>query len=264
MKKRPIGIFDSGVGGLTVLREIEKILPCEDIIYFGDTARVPYGNKSTSTIKKFSTENTLFLLQKRVKMVVVACNTSSALALDYLQDIFNLPIIGVIEAGVRKAVEFSSKGKIGVIGTRSTIESGSYEGSILKLNRKLKVYNRTCPVFVPLVEEGILKGKLVDEAIKMYLDYFKRKKIDTIILGCTHYPLLKRQISGYLKNVFVVDSAKEVAGHARNILQNNDLLNPLKKEGRKRFYVSDESRNFINLARLFLKRKISKPRMINV
>lgn len=246
------------------MREIEKILPYEDIVYFGDTARVPYGNKSPSTIKKFSTENMLFLLKKKVKMVVVACNTSSALALDYLQDIFNLPVIGVIEAGAKKAVECSSGGKIGVIGTRSTIDSGSYEKYILKLDSSLQVYNRSCPIFVPLVEEGILEGRLAGEAIRMYLEYFKTKKIDTIILGCTHYPLLKKQIAAYLKNVFIVDSAKEVAGHARDTLRGRGLLNPPGKAGKKSFYVSDEPGNFINLARLFLKRKISKPRMVNV
>ncbi len=176
MKNKPIGIFDSGVGGLTVLKEIEKLLPHENIIYFGDTARVPYGNKSKSTIIKFSTENILFLLRRKVKMVVVACNTSSALALDYLKDVFSIPIIGVIEAGVHRALKVSAATRIGVIGTKSTIESKSYQKHIAKARGDAVVWARSCPLFVPLVEEGILNEKITNEAISMYLADFKSIK----------------------------------------------------------------------------------------
>ncbi|MCK5392848.1 MAG: glutamate racemase [Candidatus Omnitrophica bacterium] len=256
MKNRAIGVFDSGVGGLTVLKEIEKLLPNENIIYFGDTARVPYGNKSKSTIVQFSTENILFLLKEKVKMVVVACNTSSSLALGYLKDIFKIPIIGVIEAGVNKALTVSLNRRVGVIGTKSTIDSKSYQNLIKSKDKKTVVFGKSCPLFVPLVEEGLLKGTLVNETISLYLSRFIKDKVDTVILGCTHYPLLKNPISDYLKNVNIIDSAKEVAIHTKGVLAENDLLNCKNIRGEKVFYVSDETKNFANLAKLFLKRSI--------
>ena len=261
---RPIGIFDSGVGGLTVLKQIEKVLPSEDGIYFGDTARVPYGNKSKSTIVKFSTENVLFLLKKKVKLVVVACNTSSALALEHLQNIFSMPVLGVIEAGVIKALKVTRKKRVAIIGTRSTIGSGSYEKEILKRDRKVKVYSRSCPLFVPLAEEGMLKGKMVNEVIDMYMCDLKKKGVDTVVLGCTHYPLLKKQIAAYMKDSCIVDSAREVALHAKTVLEDNSLYNTRRKRGKKEFYVTDEPRGFKRLAKLFLKRNISNPKVVNV
>ncbi|MFA6281686.1 MAG: glutamate racemase [Candidatus Omnitrophota bacterium] len=264
MKEKAIGIFDSGVGGLTVLKEMERILPNEDIIYFGDTARVPYGNKSKSTIIKFSTENILFLLKKNVKIVVVACNTASSLALDYLKDIFSVPIIGVIEAGAAKALELSESKKIAVIGTRSTIASGSYERAMKKIDKRVKVYSKACPLFVPLVEEGVLSGKTVSGVIEMYLKNFKNMDTDVIILGCTHYPLLKFQIERYLKGTCVVDSAREVALHTKKVLSQKDFLRCRKIIGRRDFYVTDEPTGFMKSAKLFLKRDISKPKVINV
>jgi glutamate racemase len=264
MKNKPIGIFDSGIGGLTVLKEVEKILPYEDIIYFGDTARVPYGNKSKSTIIKFSTQNILFLLRKKVKMVILACNTSSSLALDYLKNIFNIPIIGVIEAGAKKAIKLSRKRRIGVIGTKSTIESRSYEKEISKIDKEIKIYSYACPLFVPLVEEGLLYGKIVKEIVKMYLAPIKKRKVDTIILGCTHYPLLKEEIATYLKNVKIVDSAREVALYAKDTLEKYNLLNLKNNRRRINFYVTDNPQDFMRLARLFLKRKINKPKIINL
>ena len=264
MKHRPIGIFDSGVGGLTVLSAIEKILPYEDIVYFGDTARVPYGNKSKSTIMKFSTENILFLLEKKVKVVVIACNTSSSLALEYLKNVFNVPIIGVIEAGVNKALRISSRRKIGVIGTKSTIGSKSYEKEVFKKDKNISMIFQNCPLFVPLVEEGLLSGKIVKEIVEMYLKNFKKEKIDTLILGCTHYPLLKQEINAYLEGVSIVDSAKEVASHTKDVLLNENLLNDIKRKSEKRFYVSDEPEGFSKLAELFLKRKIVAQTVTNI
>jgi len=263
-KNNPIGIFDSGIGGLTVLKEVSKLLPKEDIVYFGDTARVPYGNKSKSTIIKFSTENVLFLLKKKVKIVIVACNTSSALALGSLQNTFNIPILGVIEAGVRKALEKTKSKKIGVIGTKSTVESKSYNSTAAKLDKNVLVHSKCCPLFVPLVEEGILKGKIVDEVMRLYLAGFKNKEIDTIILGCTHYPLLKNALARFLKRVFIVDSAKEVARHTKEILSENSLLAERRTQGRQCFYLSDESKGFSTLAHLFLRKKIEKPTIVNV
>jgi len=264
MGSRPIGIFDSGIGGLTVLGEIKKLLPREDIIYFGDTARVPYGNKSKSTIIKFSTENILFLLEKKVKVVVIACNTSSSLALDYLRQIFNIHILGVVEAGADKALGVSKNCKIGVIGTQATIESKSYEREILKRNNSIKVYSKSCPLFVPLAEEGMVRGRLSEEAVKMYLSGLKQKEIDTLILGCTHYPLLKKEIRRYLKNTFIVDSAKEVAFHTKIVLEKNHLLNKKKTRGKEKFYVTDEPGRFIKLTKLFLKKDIIKLEVVNV
>ncbi|MFH1504839.1 MAG: glutamate racemase [Candidatus Omnitrophota bacterium] len=263
MNNKPIGIFDSGVGGLTVLKEVEELLPYEDIIYLGDTARVPYGNKSKFTVIKFSTESILFLLQKKVKMVVIACNTASSLALSRLVDIFNIPILGVIEAGVRKAL-LKTERKIGVIGTNATIKSRSYEMEIAKLDKKSKVYSQSCPFFVPLVEEGILKGRIVEEALDMYLKDFKNKKIDTLILGCTHYPLLKEQIALYLKGTDIIDSAKETALHVQSTLKANNLFNKKRAPGEKYFYVTDEPCQFAKLAKLFLKKDIKEPTVINV
>ena len=264
MKNRPIGIFDSGVGGLTVLKEVERLLPFEDIVYFGDTARVPYGNKSKSTIIKFSRESANFLKKKKVKMIVVACNTSSALALEDLRKSSSIPVLGVIEAGVKKGVELTSKKKIAVIGTASTINSNSYQKLIAKKNKSIKVYSKSCPLFVPLVEEGIVSGRIVKEAMKRYLKALKNRGIDVIILGCTHYPLLKYQISSYLKGVAVIDSAKEVASYTKSVLEFKNLLCGKKKKPKVEFYISDEPKEFLRLAKLFLKRKISNPRIANV
>lgn len=264
MKTRPIGIFDSGVGGLTVLKAIERVLPSENIIYFGDTARVPYGNKSKSTIIKFSIENALFLQQKNVKIIVVACNTSSALALDTLKGILSIPILGVIEAGVKKALDLTTTGIIGVIGTKSTIESKSYEDQILKRNKEIKVHSQSCPLFVPLVEEAVLGGNILDEVLSMYLKDFKTKKIDTLILGCTHYPLLKKEIATYLKGVNIVDSANEVANHVKETLIVKNLINSCRKNPKKEFFLSDKSKEFNAVAKLLLKRDIPEPKIANV
>lgn len=263
IKNQPIGVFDSGIGGLTVLAEIERLMPGENIVYFGDTARVPYGNKTSATVRKFSVENVLFLLEERVKMVVVACNTSSALALNYLNNIFRIPIIGVIESGVDKALAVTS-GKIGIIGTKATIESRAYQQNIAKKNKKIEIFSKSCPLFVPLVEEGLTNGEITKKIIQMYLENFKKKKIDTIILGCTHYPLLKREIAKYLPKVNIVDSAQEVASHAKEVLEHFSLVNDRKAKGNKKFCISDEPKNFTNFAKSFLKRTISKPRVVNV
>ena len=259
----PIGIFDSGLGGLTVLREIEKILPQENIVYFGDTAHLPYGSKSKSAIIKFSTQNVLFLLKKKVKMVVIACNTSSSLALDYLKSIFTVPMLGVIDAGVQKAVMVSESKKIAVIGTKSTIGSGSYQKRINALDRDVKVYAKACPLFVPLTEEGLIKGKIVSDIVRMYLKDIKGK-VDTLILGCTHYPILKNTIAAYLKGIYMVDSAKEVALKTKTILERNSLINETHVVPKKEFYVTDEPKEFVKMARIFLKRQVNKPKIVNV
>ncbi len=255
--RRPIGIFDSGVGGLTVFSEVEKALPGEEIVYFGDTARVPYGIKSKETVTKFSVENVEFLMKHNVKLVLVACNTASSLSLDFLKRCFRVPIIGVIEPGARNAVNSTRNNRIGVVGTSATIISGAYEKAIKKISRKITVYSQSCPLFVPLVEEGWTKEKVTYEVASIYLNTLKSKGVDTLILGCTHYPLLKGVIKKSMGDkVLLVDSATEVAKEARSILDASGLLN--KSPGRKKhkFFVSDEPGPFIRLSERFLKREM--------
>ena len=254
---RPIGIFDSGVGGLTVFSEVEKALPKEEIIYFGDTARVPYGTKSKETITRFSVENVEFLMKHNVKLVLVACNTASSLSLDFLKRCFRVPIIGVIEPGARNAVSSTRNNKIGVVGTNATIISGAYEKAVKKINSRISVYSQSCPLFVPLVEEGWIDDKVTYDVASVYLKGLKSKGVDTLILGCTHYPLLKNIIKKFMgSKVSLVDSATEVAKEAKFILDASGLLNENPGKKRHKFFVSDEPGPFIRLSERFLKRKM--------
>ena len=254
---RPVGIFDSGVGGLTVFSQEQKILPDEEIVYFGDTARVPYGTKSKETITKFSVENVEFLMTHNVKLVLVACNTASSLSLDFLKRCFKVPIIGVIEPGAKGAVSSTRNNRIGVIGTSATISSGAYEKAIKKISPNKKVYTRSCPLFVPLVEEGWIDKGVSREIAEIYLKPLKAKKIDTLILGCTHYPILKDVIKKAIGvSVLLVDSAKEVAKEARAILDASGLLNPSAGKKEHKFFVSDEPARFIKMGERFLKARI--------
>jgi glutamate racemase len=260
---KPIGIFDSGIGGLTVVKEVIKLLPREDIVYFGDTARVPYGIKSRDTIIKFSLENTLFLLQKDVKMIVVACNTSSSLALPVIRKHFKIPILGVIMPGAKEAVYATKCGKIGVIGTRATIKSGAYEEEIHRLDPSIKVWSQACPMFVPLVEEGWVNDPIALKVAQKYLCGLKAKGVDTLILGCTHYPLLKAKIQGIMKQgVILIDSAQQVANEVRQVLSQEGLL--AKKAGKavREYYVSDEVAIFENVAKRFLGEELSSVKKV--
>jgi glutamate racemase len=251
--QRPIGVFDSGVGGLTVVSQIQKILPEEDIVYFGDTARVPYGTKSKETVTKFSVENVEFLMEKNVKLVVVACNTASSLALEFLKRCFRVPIIGVIEPGAKGAVHSTRNNRVGVMGTNATVASGAYE-----INPRIAVHARSCPLFVPLVEEGWLNKQVTRDVAVEYLAPFKAKKVDTLIMGCTHYPLLREVIQDIVGNkVLLVDSAKEVAKEARIILDSGGLLNRPGRAGKYCFFVSDEPGRFVKTAERFLKKRIT-------
>lgn len=255
---RPVGIFDSGVGGLTVAGQVQEILPGESIIYFGDTARVPYGTKSKETITKFSVENVEFLMEHDVKLVIVACNTASSLSLDFLKRCFRVPIIGVIDPGARAAVNMTENKRIGVIGTRATIASGSYEKAIKKAAKGISIFTQSCPLFVPLVEEGWADEKVALEVARIYLEPLKKKKVDTLILGCTHYPLLKSAIKKVLgEPVTLIDSAKEVAKAAKEVLDAGGLLNTSGSDKKHRFFVSDEPGPFIKIGEKFLKRKIN-------
>ena len=253
VEKRPIGIFDSGMGGLTVVKEMLKILPNEDIVYFGDTARVPYGPKSKETVVRFSIENILFLLKHEVKLIVVACNTSSSAALPTLANHFKIPLLGVIEPGARKAVDTTKNGRIGVIGTRTTINSGAYKKYIHKYDKKVKVYSQCCPLFVPLVEEGWFDCKVTKDVATKYLTELKQKNIDSIVLGCTHYPLLKPMIRKVMgESVVLIDSAKQVAQQVKAILKKENLISGNKSKGLVNFYVSDEPDNFTKNGKKFL------------
>ena len=255
--ERPIGIFDSGIGGLTVVREIVRNLPHEDLVYFGDTARVPYGTKSPQTVIKFSIENALFLLRFRVKLIVVACNTSSSYGLSILKNNFKVPVIGVINPGAEEAVKATKNGRIGVIGTNATINSGAYEREIKNINPRLEVFSRACPLFVPLVEEGWLSEKVTREVAAKYLKPLKDKKIDTLILGCTHYPLLKKIIRGVMGGaVTLIDSARQVAMHVKEVLAWEDIASQGRKKPQYEFYVSDESEKFSQIANRLLNRRV--------
>jgi glutamate racemase len=253
-----VGIFDSGIGGLTVLKEMRRETPAENIVYFGDTARVPYGTKSKETITKFSIENTLFLRSFGVKMVVVACNTASSLALEALKSRFDIPIVGVIEPGARAALEKTKSGRIGVIGTKATIGSGAYETCLKRLDPHVKVFSSACPLFVPLVEEGWLEGDVVSRVVRTYLDGLRSFKIDTLILGCTHYPLLAKIIQQTMgPKVRLVNSAEETAREARKLLRRRKMDAGARRQGDVRFYVSDEPEPFRVLGERFLERPIA-------
>ncbi|MBL7131896.1 MAG: glutamate racemase [Candidatus Omnitrophica bacterium] len=264
-RNRPIGIFDSGIGGLTVVREIIKEFPHEDIVYFGDTARLPYGNKSPQTVIKFSLENARFLLKFGVKFIIVACNTSSSLALATLRRRFSVPFLGVISPAVRKAVRISPKGRIGIIGTRATVGSSCYQREIKRIKPGFKSFTQACPLFVPLAEEGWVSDEVTLHVARRYLTPLLKKDIDTLILGCTHYPLLKkviRKVSG--RKIEFVDSAKEVAAQAKKILTRNRLCATRALSLRKcRFYVSDEPAVFKKVGKKFLGKTIQSVQKVN-
>jgi len=263
MDNRPIGIFDSGVGGLTVVREVMKCLPKEQIVYLGDTARVPYGTKSNQTIKRFSIENAQFLKTFKVKLIVVACNTASSIALAVLRKRFKVPIIGVIKPGARKAVKVTRNGRIGVIGTPTTIKSKAYEKEIKLISRN-SIISRACPLFVPLAEEGWLNGKITLSIVKKYLKPLMDKDIDTLVLGCTHYPLLRKSISRTVgENVKIVDSASSVAEKVAGVLKKNNKLASRSKTPVHRFFVTDAVEQFVKVGQKFLGKKIYKARRVD-
>ncbi len=265
----PIGIFDSGLGGLTVFKEIRNILPSEDLIYFGDTARVPYGNKSKETIIKYSSEILEFLSVKGVKIVIAACNTSSSLALDDLRKKAAIPVFGVIEPGAKKAVRVSPSGNIAVIGTAATIKSRAYSTAInkeisfltidknLKTNNHTKIIEKACPLFVPLVEEGIINEEITKSIIKYYLSSLIAEKPSCLVLGCTHYPILKGLISAELgRDTEIIDSGVETAKAVKYYLEENNMLKKENKNGSELFFVSDDIDKFKELGGKFLKRPI--------
>lgn len=256
-RNNPIGVFDSGLGGLTVVKELMRQLPLEDIVYYGDTARVPYGTKSKSSIIDFSRANTKILLKHKVKMIVVACNSSSSYALDVLRNEFRVPIVGVINAGAKKASTLTQNNKVGVIATSATIESGQYIKTIKHYKKSIKIFSRACPLFVPLVEEGWFQRQVTLDVAWDYLEPLKKAGIDALILGCTHYPLLKNIIQKVMgKKVVLVDSAREVAREVKHILSKTDCRRMLKRKARYKFLISDRPQGFQEIAKRFLGKKI--------
>jgi glutamate racemase len=260
---RPIGVFDSGVGGLTVVKELIRQLPREDIVYFGDTARVPYGIKSRETVIRFSIENILFLLKHDVKLICVACNTVSSFALPEIKNHFRVPIVGVISPGAKEAVYATRNKRVGVIGTKGTIKSRAYEQEIKLLDQQVKVTAVACPLFVPFAEEGWVSGEVVDTVARHYLNPLKESGVDTVILGCTHYPLLKPAIKAVMgKSVTLIDSAKQVAIEVNNILADNNLLSKNGK-GKRNYFVSDNPEWFGSLARRFIGGRLDNVKKVN-
>lgn len=266
-KSAPIGVFDSGVGGLTVAREIMRNLPNEDIIYFGDTARVPYGSKSKDNIIRYSRQIIHFLQTKGVKVIVIACNTASALALDVVKDEFEIPIIGVVEPGARAALAVTETKKIGVIGTEATVRSAMYEKIIQGIEPSVSVVAKACPLFVPLVEEGFKKHHVTDEIIDYYLSSFKESDIDALILGCTHYPLLRSKIRQYVgEKITLVNPAYETAMDLKQLLKERDMENPNTEgeHGSYSFYVSDAADKFKQFANSILPYDIETTKQVNI
>lgn len=245
----PIGVFDSGVGGLTVARELMRQLPNEDLVYFGDTARVPYGSKSKKTVLKYSRQIVRFLRTKDVKAIVVACNTASALALDEIAAEIDIPIIGVVKPGAKMAVETTKTGNVGVIGTESTIKSGIYNEYIRELNPEITVVSKACPLFVPLVEEGLIEDRVTDDIVSRYLQEMKEYRVDALVLGCTHYPLIRNTIKRFVgDSVHLVNPAFETAKSLKELLTEQGILNMDKHKPEYEYYVSDGVDKFISFA----------------
>lgn len=265
MSWQAIGIFDSGVGGLTVLREITQLLTQEDTIYFGDTARVPYGTKSPETVTRYAEEITTFLIKRDIKLLVVACNTASAVALPHLKKKFQIPVVGVIEPGAARAVSVSKSGRIGVIGTSGTVRSSAYTRAIKRLNSEAVVFTRACPLFVPLAEEGWVDNQVARLTAETYLHEFKNADIDTLVLGCTHYPLLKPLITDIMGDkVMLVDSAAETARTVASILADKKILRPCSEIGNHSYYVTDIPAGFIRVGNRFLGGKLGDVYQVNL
>lgn len=263
----PVGVFDSGVGGLTVAREIMRQLPHENLVYFGDTARVPYGSKSQNTIIRYSRQIIRFLKAKKVKAIVIACNTASALALDVVRQETDLPVMGVVVPGARAAVAATDSGKVGVIGTEATVRSQMYSQIIREYNPKISVTGKSCPLFVPLVEEGFAKHKVTWEIIDYYLAEMRESDIDTMILGCTHYPLLRSRIREYMGDkIHLVNPAYETAMDLKNLLESKGMSNRESEalHASYEFYVSDAADKFKQFANSILPYDIETTQQINI
>ncbi len=255
-------MFDSGIGGLTVLREVKKSLPHERIIYLGDTARVPYGNRSPATVTRYSLENTLFLVNKGIKLLIVACNTSSAVALPVLKKSLPIPVIGVIDPPSKEAVRRTRSGRIGVIGTRATILSEAYRTAIRKLDPSVEVISRACPLFVPIVEEGLEEDEIARVTVRKYLEDFRDSGIDVLVLGCTHYPILERQIMEFLgKGIYIVNTGRETSREVAEVL---NRLNDARETGKGgcAYFVTDAPDKLSDLGSRVLGEPLKRVRLV--
>lgn len=268
VRSQPIGVFDSGLGGLTVFKELVAQLPDEDVVYFGDTARVPYGSKSKDTIVHYTEQILSFLKTRKVKAIVVACNTASAFALEELEDRVEVPIVGVVRPGAKSAARLTKNGRIGVIGTKGTIRSGLYRKYVEEYRPGVKVFGKACPLFVPLVEEGLWDDVLTKTAAKRYLKELKEADVDTLIMGCTHYPLIRELIREEMGDgVRLVDPAHETAERMEEVLELWDLRRDPKKKRSEtpyRFYVSDDPESFREFASSILDAPILLPEKIDI
>ena len=250
---RPIGVFDSGIGGLTVVRALTHHLPHENIVYFGDTARVPYGPKSAQVVREYTAQDTDVLLEHNVKMIVIACNTVSAVALDIVQKRAKVPVVGVIFPGAELAAQKTSKQRVGIIGTLGTIASNAYPNALRQIDPSIQTFSRACPLFVPLAEEGWTDHKATELIAKEYLFPLTLEKIDTLVLGCTHYPLLKDVISKVLhQSVTLIDSGEATAATVIRTLDELDLRNPSKLKPNLHFFVRDVPLKFTEVGDRFL------------
>lgn len=253
MNEKPIGIFDSGIGGLTVLKEIIHELPHESTVYLGDTARVPYGIRSPETVIRYSYENTQFLFSKDIKLLVVACNTASSISIEAIKEKTSIPVIGVLEPGARAAVSATKNKRVGIIGTEATINSSAYTKAIQRIADGIETYTQACPLFVPLVEEGWTDGPITKAIAEKYLQGLLEKGIDTIVLGCTHYPLLKHVIADVMgEHVTLIDSAVETSYVVKKILQEKELLREQKKAPERKYFVTDSPDRFLEVGERFL------------
>ncbi len=260
-----IGIFDSGVGGLTVCRKIEEALPNEPLVYLGDTARVPYGSKSGATVVRYAKACASLLMKRNIKMLVVACNTASAYALDILREYMDIPVIGVIEPGARAACTRTRTGRVGVIGTRGTVSTGSYEAIIRRLRPDCEVFSRACPLFVPFAEEGWTEGPAILEVAEIYLGELLERRIDTLVLGCTHYPLLADVITQVVGNsVALVDSAEETAFIVKATLESEGLAASGVSGGALTFLVTDAQDHFREMGERFLGHRLHQVEWVDV
>lgn len=245
----PIGVFDSGIGGLTVAAALKRLLPSETILYIGDTARVPYGGKSRRTVERYSIEIGGLLLAEQAKIIVVACNTASALAVPRLKEVFNVPVQGVVTPGAEAALRATRNGRIGVIGTRATIASGAYERAIHALDSKIKVFSEPCPLLVPLIEEGMFDDPITDQVINRYLNPLLAERVDTLVLGCTHYPLAREAIARVAgPEIHLVDSAENCALAVKGLLEEKGLAAPPVKLGKLNVALTDSTEGFLRTA----------------
>ena len=261
----PIGVFDSGIGGLTVVAALRQQLPSEHIFYVGDTARVPYGGKSQGTVTRYSQEICQFLLARTCKAIVVACNTASALAVSALRETLSVPILGMIQPGAEAAVRATRNGRIGIVGTRATILSRAYDHAIRALSPEAKIMSHACPVLVPMIEEGWLDDALTDAAIERYIRPLLDSKIDTLVLGCTHYPLLRNAIARIAgPGVHIVDSAENCASSLSQMLHDNHLAAPTTQVGRLEVSLTDNSIAFLPVLERSLNMEVGHPQIVRI